>query len=102
AHGDTIELSITANYLKEIDLLKNGNVSQDEINHLLRMALTKVAFLPFGLMIDKWRWQVFDGRVTPENYNQAWWNLRKEYQGLIPPEDRPAEAFDPGAKYHIP
>lgn len=102
ALGDTIELSITANYLKEIALLKSDKVSQDEINHLLRMALTKVAFLPFGLMIDKWRWQVFDGRVTPENYNQAWWNLRKEYQGLIPPEDRPAEAFDPGAKYHIP
>ena len=102
ALGDTIELSITGNYLKDINLLKSKIVPQDEINHLLRMALTKVAFLPFGLMIDKWRWQVFDGRVSPENYNAAWWKLRGQYQGIMAPSDRPKEAFDPGAKYHIP
>lgn len=102
ALGDTIELSITGKYLNDINLLQSGSVQQDEINTLLRMALGKVAFLPFGLMIDKWRWQVFDGRVQPAQYNQAWWDLRTQYQGVKAPNERPADAFDPGAKYHIP
>jgi peptidyl-dipeptidase A len=65
------------------------------------MALDKVAFLPFGLLVDKWRWEVFSGQVTPEHYNDAWWALVKQYQGMVPPGPRPADAFDPGAKNHI-
>ena len=101
ALGDTIELSITGKYLKKIKLLKNKR-SKASIDSLLKMALSKVAFLPFGLMIDKYRWQVFDGRTSPENYNKHWWKLREQYQGVKAPEKRPDEAFDPGAKYHIP
>lgn len=103
ALGDTIELSITGNYLKNINLMVSGQSAKTDTNALLlRMALGKVAFLPFGLLIDKYRWQVFDGRTTPENYNKDWWALRNQYQGIKAPNDRPAEAFDPGAKYHIP
>jgi len=69
---------------------------------LLRQALDKVAFLPWGLLVDRWRWAVFSGAVTPEHYNQLWWDLRARYQGVSPPEPRPADAFDPGAKYHVP
>jgi len=65
------------------------------------MALDKIAFLPFGLMVDKWRWQVFDGSVDPAHYNDAWWKLKLQYQGIVPPGPRPADAFDPGAKYHV-
>lgn len=101
AIGDTIELSMTPTYLKQIDLLK-GEAQKDEINYLLKMALKKIAFLPFGLLVDKWRWQVFDGRITPATYNSGWWDLRKKYQGIVAPIERPADAFDPGAKYHIP
>lgn len=102
ALGDTIELSITSKYLKDIALLKDSSGQNNTNATLLRMALGKVAFLPFGLMIDKWRWQVFDGRTKPENYNQDWWKLRTKYQGVRAPSSRPKEAFDPGAKYHIP
>ena len=103
ALGDTIELSITAKYLKNIGLLSSSGPSTQNANStLLRMALGKVAFLPFGLMIDKWRWQVFDGRTTSENYNKDWWKLREKYQGVKAPNQRPDDAFDPGAKYHIP
>jgi peptidyl-dipeptidase A len=103
ALGDTIELSITPEYLKQIQLIgTKQSFSDDEIGGLLKMALTKVAFLPFGLMVDKWRWQVFDGRTSPENYNQDWWQLREKYQGIKAPNIRPSDAFDPGAKYHIP
>ncbi len=102
ALGDTIELSITGKYLKDINLLQNQKSAQNANGTLLRMALGKVAFLPFGLMIDKWRWQVFDGRTKPADYNRDWWELRQEYQGVRAPVSRPDNAFDPGAKYHIP
>jgi len=66
------------------------------------MAMDKIAFLPFGLLIDKWRWEVFSGQIDPARYNDEWWKLRLKYQGIVPPDQRPADAFDPGAKYHIP
>jgi len=68
----------------------------------MQMALDSIAFLPFGKLIDEWRWGVFSGQITPENYNQAWWDLRKKYQGIAPPVERTEADFDPGAKYHIP
>lgn len=102
ALGDTIELSVTQKYLNQINLSKNVNSKQNTESYLLQMALKKIAFLPFGLLVDKWRWKVFEGSVKPEDYNKAWWDLVKNYQGLVPPRERPAEAFDPGAKYHVP
>jgi peptidyl-dipeptidase A len=65
------------------------------------MALQKVAFLPFGLEIDRWRWEVFSGQITEAQYNQRWWELVRKYQGLEAPGVRPDSAFDPGAKYHV-
>ncbi|GMN14284.1 M2 family metallopeptidase [Altererythrobacter sp. MTPC7] len=104
AIGDMIALSITPEYLVQIDMLDREDVpgADKDIGLLLRQAMDKIAFLPFGLLVDKWRWGVFDGSITPENYNQAWHDLKLEYQGITPPVERPADAFDPGAKYHIP
>lgn len=102
AIGDFIALSITPSYLKEIGLLQEEPDASKDIGLLLEQALDKIAFLPFSLVVDKWRWQVFAGDVTPENYNQAWWKLRHEYQGVEAPIERAATDFDPGAKYHIP
>jgi peptidyl-dipeptidase A len=104
AIGDAIALSITPNYLVQIGLLDQSKVpSADKDNGLLlRQAMDKVAFLPFGLLVDKWRWGVFDGSIKPADYNNAWTGLRKQYQGIVPPAERPANAFDPGGKYHVP
>jgi len=104
AIGDMVALSITPEYLVQIGLLDRAQVpsADKDIGLLLRQALDKVAFLPFGLLVDKWRWGVFDGSITPESYNQAWVDLKRDYQGVTPPVERPADAFDPGAKYHIP
>jgi len=104
AIGDFVALSITPEYLVQIGLLDRAQVPGEEkdIGLLLRQAMDKVAFLPFGLLVDKWRWGVFDGSITPAEYNQAWVDLKREYQGITPPVERPADAFDPGAKYHIP
>lgn len=104
AIGDFVALSITPEYLVQIGLLDRSQVPGEEkdIGLLLRQAMDKVAFLPFGLLVDKWRWGVFDGSITPAEYNTAWTELRREYQGITPPVERPADAFDPGAKYHIP
>jgi peptidyl-dipeptidase A len=104
AIGDVVAMSITPDYLVEIGLLDQADVpgADKDLGLLLRQGMDKVAFLPFGLLIDRWRWGVFDGSITPENYNQAWTDLRLKYQGITPPVARPADAFDPGAKFHIP
>lgn len=101
AIGDTVALSITPEYLKQVGLLQTVPAS-DDTALLLRRALDKVAFLPFGLMIDQWRWKVMDGSLKPADYNRGWWELREKYQGVAPPVARSETDFDPGAKYHVP
>ena len=104
AIGDMISLSITPEYLVQIGLLDESDVpsAEGDTDLLLRQALEKVAFMPFGLMVDQWRWKVFSGEISPEEYNSGWWELREHYQGIRPPAERPSGSFDPGAKYHIP
>jgi peptidyl-dipeptidase A len=104
AIGDTVALSITPQYLVQIGLLDTGKVPapDKDIGLLLRQAMDKVAFLPFGLLVDKWRWGVFSGKITSANYNKGWTDLRLQYQGITPPTARDESNFDPGAKYHIP
>jgi peptidyl-dipeptidase A len=101
AVGDTIALSVTPEYLKKIGLIETVPSASDDTDYLLQQALSKVAFLPFGLMVDKWRWEVFSGQVKPAEYNKQWWALRLKYQGIAPPEARTEADFDPGAKYHV-
>jgi peptidyl-dipeptidase A len=102
AVGDTVALSITPEYLQKIGLLETVPDASGDLGLLMRKALEKVAFLPFGLMVDQWRWKVFAGQAGPEAYNDLWWQLREQYQGVAAPNERPPEAFDPGAKYHVP
>jgi len=102
AIGDAIALSITPAYLKTLGLADSEPPAEADIPLQLRTALDKVAFLPFALALDKWRWQVFSGEIKPEDYNKAWWDLRKKYQRVVPPVDRTEADFDAGAKNHIP
>ena len=100
--GDTIALAITPEYLVDIGLLNRAPSVDNDIGLLLRQALDKIAFLPFGLLVDQWRWRVFSGEIVPDDYNAAWWELREQYQGVRPAIPRTEESFDPGAKYHVP
>ena len=102
AVGDTIALSVTPEYLVRIGLLDKAPDTSADTSLLLRAALERLAFLPFGLVVDAWRWQVFSGQTTPANYNRAWWDLKRRYQGVAPVSARGEEFFDPGAKYHVP
>jgi Oligoendopeptidase F len=103
AIGDTVNLSVTPRYLAQIGLVSPVKPSREAvINQQMKMAAEKIAFLPFGRLIDQWRWKVFSGEITPQNYNSAWWELRQRYQGIAPPVERTEADFDPGAKYHIP
>lgn len=104
AVGDTIALSVsTPQHLKTVGLLENyDDTEADNINSLFYMALERVAFLPFGLLIDKWRWEVFSGQVAKENWNKRWWELREQYQKVAPMTARNETFFDPGAKFHVP
>jgi len=101
AIGDAIALAITPEYLQKVGLLENVPQGNNDIPELLKQALDRVAFLPFGLLIDQWRWKVFSGEITPADYNKAWWDLRLKYQGVAPPVARTEADFDPGAKYHV-
>jgi peptidyl-dipeptidase A len=102
AIGDTMALSVTPQYLKRVGLLDAVPAGdRGRINQQLKMALDKVAFLPFGLLIDKWRWDVFSGKVAPADYESAWWKLKERYQGVSAPVARSGDDFDPGAKYHV-
>jgi peptidyl-dipeptidase A len=102
AIGDAIQLSMTPDYLKQKGLLEEV-VKNDKatINQQMHTALGKIAFLPFALLVDKWRWDVFSGAVKADQYNQRWWDLKQQYQGVAPPIARAATDFDPGAKYHV-
>jgi peptidyl-dipeptidase A len=102
AIGDTIALSVTPPYLKQLGLIDKVPDQTADIGFLLNRALDKVAFLPFGYLVDQWRWKVFSGEVGPNDYNKAWWELREKYQGIAPPVPRSEQDFDPGAKYHVP
>jgi peptidyl-dipeptidase A len=103
AIGDTVNLSVTPAYLARIGLARAPAPGRETlINQQMKMALQKIAFLPFGRLVDEWRWQVFSGAITPEHYNSAWWELRRRYQGVAPPVARSEADFDPGSKYHIP
>jgi len=101
--GDTLALSVTPEYLSQIGLVEGPPPGPEgDLPYLMRMALDKVAFLPFGKLIDQWRWEVFSGKIAPDRYNQAWWDLVRQYQGIVSPVPRTEQDFDPGAKYHVP
>lgn len=100
--GDTIALSITPEYLVKVGLVDRIPSPDNDVGLLLRQALDKVAFLPFGLLVDQWRWKVFSGEITPDDYNASWWDLREEYQGVRSTLPRDEINFDAGAKYHVP
>ncbi len=104
AIGDTINLSMTEGYLTSVGLIPKGRKSSREalINRQMKVAADKLSFLPFGRLIDQWRWGVFSGAIPPEKYNEAWWDLRRKYQGIEAPVARSEDDFDPGAKYHVP
>lgn len=102
AIGDAIALSVTPTYLVKLGLLQKAPGPDGDLEFLMRQALDKVAFLPFGLVVDQWRWKVFSGEVAPDHYNSAWWELRRKYQGVAEPLARSEADFDPGAKYHVP
>ena len=102
AIGDTMALSVTPQYLKQLGLIDKVPDQSADIGFLLNRALDKVAFLPFGYLVDQWRWKVFSGEIGPNDYNKAWWALREKYQGVTAPVPRTEQDFDAGAKYHVP
>jgi peptidyl-dipeptidase A len=101
AVGDAVALSVTPEYLKEIGLVDKVPPPSGDTALLLKEAVEKIAFLPFGLVVDKWRWGVFSGEIKPADYNRTWWELRRKYQGIVPPGERSEADFDPAAKYHV-
>jgi peptidyl-dipeptidase A len=86
----------------QLGMLDEEPPAEEDLAYLLKLGLDKVAFLPFALVVDKWRWQVFSGELPEADYNAGWWQLREQYQGVSAPVERTEMDFDPGAKYHVP
>ena len=105
AVGDLLSLSITPEYYNKIGLISEAeakDATSDPISLLMQQALQGVVSVPWTLMLDKWRAGVFSGETSESQLNDSWWELREYYQGIGVPRERGADAFDPGAKYHIP
>ena len=105
AVGDLLSLSITPEYYNKIGLISEAeakDATSDPISLLMQQALQGVVSVPWTLMLDKWRAGVFSGETSESQLNDSWWELREYYQGIGAPRERGADAFDPGAKYHIP
>lgn len=105
AFGDLLTLSITPDYLNQIGFIDENQAMQakeDEIGLLMKQALEGVVVVPWALMLDKWRADIFKGETSFDELNDSWWKLRNSYQGIAPPSKRKTDSFDPGAKYHIP
>ena len=105
AFGDLLTLSITPDYLTQIDFITEEEASvakEDPIGLLMKQALDGVVGVPWALMLDKWRSGVFNGQIDETNLNSSWWKLREYYQGISTSTERSEDYFDPGAKYHIP
>ena len=105
AFGDLLTLSITPDYLTQIDFITEEQASvakEDPIGLLMKQALDGVVVVPWALMLDKWRSGVFNGEIDETNLNSSWWKLREYYQGINTSTERSEDYFDPGAKYHIP
>ncbi|GAU88090.1 hypothetical protein RvY_00850-2 [Ramazzottius varieornatus] len=103
AVGDTLALSVsTPGHLEKLGLLKNYNSNDKdaEINFMFSTALEKIAFLPFGLVMDMYRYDVFNGKIKTTELNAQWWKYVNKYQGICSPVGRSEDDFDPGAKYH--
>jgi peptidyl-dipeptidase A len=93
---------MTPAYLQNVGLISAAEDSHEAvINRQMQQALATVASLPWTKLVDEWRWGVFSGEIAPENYNEAWWDLRSKYQGVVAPVSRSEEDFDPGAKFHV-
>ncbi|VDK44288.1 unnamed protein product [Anisakis simplex] len=82
----------------EVDIIKllptgasNGHAAQ--VNMLYLEALEQFVKLPYDLVVDVWRFNIFDGKTTKETWNDDWWKLREHYQGLKGPSHQ-ATDFD--------
>ncbi|XP_075996407.1 angiotensin-converting enzyme 2 [Genypterus blacodes] len=104
AVGEIMSLSAaTPSHLQALGLLPVDFTSDNEteINFLLKQALTIVATLPFTYMLEEWRWQVFDGNITKDEWMQRWWEMKREMVGVVEPVPRDETYCDPPALFHV-
>ncbi|KAI4468733.1 angiotensin-converting enzyme [Holotrichia oblita] len=81
-------------HLHRVGLFNNNTDTYElNMNFLMTMALRKVAYAPFALLVDQ-------NGVRTMNFN--WWELRLLYQGIVPPIARNEGHLDAVAKRHIP
>ncbi|XP_041066850.1 angiotensin-converting enzyme 2 [Carcharodon carcharias] len=102
--GEIMSLSAaTPLYLKSLGLLPDSFIEKNEtdINFLLKQALTIVGTLPFTLMMEEWRWKMFQGRIPKDQWMKMFWEMKREMVGVVEPLPHDETYCDPAALYHI-
>ncbi|XP_052530295.1 angiotensin-converting enzyme 2 isoform X3 [Tympanuchus pallidicinctus] len=104
AVGEIMSLSAaTPQHLKSLDLLEPTfqEDEETEINFLLKQALTIVATMPFTYMLEKWRWMMFNGEITKQEWMKRWWEMKRDIVGVVEPVLHDETYCDPAALFHV-
>ncbi|NWW89629.1 ACE2 enzyme, partial [Rhynochetos jubatus] len=104
AVGEIMSLSAaTPQHLKSLDLLEPTfqEDEETEINFLLKQALTIVGTMPFTYMLEKWRWMVFRGEITKQEWTKRWWEMKREIVGVVEPVPHDETYCDPAVLFHV-
>ncbi|NWI33356.1 ACE2 enzyme, partial [Sula dactylatra] len=104
AVGEIMSLSAaTPQHLKSLDLLEPTfqEDEETEINFLLKQALTIVGTMPFTYMLEKWRWMVFRGEITKQEWMKRWWEMKREIVGVVEPVPHDETYCDPAVLFHV-
>lgn len=88
-------------FLEEIGLFPEGQET-DEIQTLLKEAMNYIVFIPWSAgVMTHFEHALYEEPLSEERFNARWWELKRKYQGIVPPMPRGEEYCDPASKTHI-
>ncbi|UYZ63832.1 M2 family metallopeptidase [Hymenobacter weizhouensis] len=82
--------------------LVDANAKTDQTQTLLKEALNYAVFIPFASgVMSEWENSFYADKLPADQLNARWWQLCKQYQGIVPPTARGENYLDPATKTHI-
>jgi peptidyl-dipeptidase A len=88
-------------FLQHLDLI-GPDVEIDKNQSLLTEAMNYVVFIPWSAgVMTEFEYELYTNNLPKEKFNEKWWELKKKYQGIVPPAERGEEYCDATSKTHI-
>lgn len=82
--------------------LVDPNSSMDDMKQLLKDALNYVVFIPWSTgTMSVFENELYSKNLPSDQWNKRWWEIVKQYQGIVPPTERGEDFCDPATKTHI-